>query len=104
EAVKPGDMTLADMANPESMAILDIDLVNLVVPRDLLAPLLAEPDVHGLRHFSGDGVLIKLLFDHVNALYTQSHHITMEHAVALVPSLLELCAAAINGVIGEETR
>lgn len=104
EAVRPGDMTLADMANPESVAIVDIDLVNLVVPRVLLEPLLAEPEVHGFRRFSGDSVLVKLLFDHVNALYTQSHHITLEQAVALVPSLLELCAAAINGVVGEETR
>ncbi|MFC6486378.1 helix-turn-helix domain-containing protein [Nitratireductor sp. GCM10026969] len=104
EAIKPGDMILADMANPESVVILDIDVVNLVVPRALLAPLLVEPDAHGLRHFSGNDVLVKLLFDHVTALYAQSHHIAVEQAVALVPSLLELSAAAINGAVGDETR
>ncbi|WP_404401922.1 helix-turn-helix domain-containing protein [Pelagibacterium halotolerans] len=104
ETVKPGDMTLADMANPELVAIVDLDVVNIVVPRALLAPLLSEPDASGLRHFSGDNILVKLLYDHVNALYAESHHITMKQAGALVPALLEMAAAAINGGVRDETR
>lgn len=104
EAIKPGDMILADMANPESVAIIDLDVVNIVVPRTLLAPLLVEPDSNGLRHFSGGNILVKLLYDHVNTLFAQSGHITEHQARSLVPALLELSAAAINGAVGDETR
>lgn len=104
EAIKPGDMMLADLANPESVAIVDLDVVNIVIPRSTLAPLLSEPDANGLRHFSGDDILVKLLYDHVSTLHAQSHHITVDQARALAPALLEMAAAAINGGISDDTR
>lgn len=103
ETIRPGDMMLADMANPESVAIIDLDVLNIVVPRSLLAPLLTEPDANGLRHFPGDNILVRLLHDHLNALYEQSRHMTGEQASALVPALLEMAAAAINGGVRDET-
>jgi AraC-like DNA-binding protein len=104
ETAQPGDMIVADMANPERIAIVDLDVVNIVVPRILLSPLLDEPDCGGLRHVSGDNPLVRLLYKHVNALFAESGHLTVGEAGALVPSLLELSAAAINGAVGDATR
>ena len=102
--IKPGDMMLADMANPELATIVDMDVIYLVVPRPLMAPLLAEPEARGLRHFSGDNVLVKLLYDHVSAILSQARSITVQQARALGPAMLQLAAAAINGAVGEETQ
>lgn len=104
DAIKPGDMMLADMANPELTTIDDIDVMYLVAPRAMLAPLLVEPESRGLRRFSGDNVLVRLLYEHVNALFSQSRHITMEEARALAPAVLEMSAAAINGAVTEQTE
>lgn len=100
----PGDLIFHDMANLQSMVLRDIDILVLVVPRSFLAPLLAEPDGPGSRHLSGKNILVKLLFEQVTALYAQSHRINTEQARMLMPSLLELVAAAVNGVVGEQTR
>lgn len=103
ETIKPGDMLLADFAVPGSMAVVDLDIVHIVIPRSMLAPLLVEPDAHVVRHFSGDDVLVRLLHNHVSALHAQSGAITIEQARALVPALLEMAAAAINGGVTETT-
>lgn len=104
EAIKPGDITLADMANPETVHITDLDVLSLTAPRALLGPLLAQPEAGGIRHFSGDSVLVKLLYEHVHALYAQTPRITARQAEALTPSLLQMTAAAVNGEVRDETR
>src|SRR5690606_38086195 len=83
EAVQPGDLMLADLVNAERVAIMDLELIHMVAPRALLAPLLAEPDAPGLRHIRGDNALVRLLCDHVNALYAQTPRISGRQAEAL---------------------
>lgn len=101
--IKRGDMMVTDLADPAMAALEDLDSLFLVVPRALLAPMLAEPDAPVIRHFSGDGVLVRLLYEHMHALFSQAHHMSVQEARALVPAVLELSAAAINGTAGEQT-
>ncbi|MFC6486377.1 helix-turn-helix domain-containing protein [Nitratireductor sp. GCM10026969] len=101
--LEPGDMLVADMAHPQRMVLTDIDFLHVAVPRPLLAPLLIEPDAYPIRHIRGDNILVKMLHDQMYSLVSYAHQISVSQAQALMPAILQLSAAAINGMVGERT-
>ncbi|WP_404401920.1 helix-turn-helix domain-containing protein [Pelagibacterium halotolerans] len=101
--LEPGDMLVADMTHPQRMALTDIDFLHVAIPRPLLAPLLIEPDAYPIRHIRGDNILVKMLHDQMYSLVSHAHRITVTQAQALMPAVLQLSAAAINGMIAERT-
>lgn len=101
--LEPGDMLMADMTHPQRMALTDIDFLHVAIPRPLLAPLLIEPDAYPIRHIRGDNILVKMLHDQMYSLVSNAHRITVTQAQALMPAVLQLSAAAINGMVAEQT-
>lgn len=101
--LRPGDLLVADMTHPQRIALVDMDALHVAVPRPVLAPLLLEPDAYALRYIPGDNVLVQLLHDHMFSLVAHAPRMTVQQAQALMPSVLDLAAAAINGAVGERT-
>lgn len=101
--LEPGDMLVADMTHSHRMALTDMDALHVAVPRNLLAPMLVEPDAYAMRHIRGDNILVKMLHEQMYSLLSHARQISVEQARALTPALLELAAAAINGSVGERT-
>ncbi len=92
----PGDLIIADLAQPHATATSDFDSLNLTVPRRLLAPLLHAPDAQCLRLISGSAPLVGLFRNHLIGLFAAAPAINVEEAEALVPPTLALAAAVLN--------
>lgn len=75
----------------------DFDILCVVIPRAMLAPLLLHPDsVHGQIPDADSGAG-QMLGDYMRSLYLAAPSLTPLDALAAVRALLELAAAALNG-------
>lgn len=92
----PGDLLVADLAQPQATETSDFDSLNLTVPRRLLAPLLDAPDDQNLRHISGAGPLPVLLRNHLIGLFQSAPLMSGREAEAVVRPTLTLAAAVLN--------
>ena len=95
-AVGPGDVSVLDMALPLQTRAQTFENISLVIPRRMLAPLLASPDaVHGtvLRANSGAGALLR---DHLTTRYTQAPDLRADEADALMQGTVALMGACIG--------
>ncbi|WP_447952874.1 AraC family transcriptional regulator [Sphingopyxis chilensis] len=92
----PGDLLIADLAQPHATATSDFDSLNLTVPRRLLAPLLNAPDGQNLRYISGSAPLTALFRNHLIGLFSAAPAMNVKEAEALVSPTLALAAAALN--------
>lgn len=100
--MQPGDLFIVDAAQPLATATTDYDIMNLVVPRKLFAPLLRAPDEQSQRIVAGDKPLVALLREHVCALYHQAGVLRTEQVRDIIQPTLELAACAINNVVSDE--
>lgn len=100
----PGDLFIADLAQPQATAASDSSTLNLTMPRRLLAPLLEAPDVHNLRRIRGGTPLGALLHSHLAALFQTAPSMRAEEAEAVVRPTLELAAALLNTQLPEGSR
>ncbi|QNA84964.1 helix-turn-helix domain-containing protein [Sphingomonas sp. So64.6b] len=92
----PGDLLVADLAQPQATETSDFDSLNLTVPRRLLAPLLDAPDEQNLRRVSGTGPLPALLRNHLIGLFQSAPLMSGREAEAVVRPTLALAAAVLN--------
>lgn len=103
EWTRPGDLLIVDLAQPLATAASDFTNLNLVVPRRMLAPLLRQPDEHGMSIVRRENPLTSVLLSHLRSLYTQAPQLTTGEAGLLIKPTLELAAAALNGAADEST-
>lgn len=92
----PGDLFIADLAQPQATGTTDFDSLNLTVPRRLLAPLLDAPDEQNLRRIPGAAPLTTLLRNHLIGLFKSAPMMSMREADAVVHPTLTLAAAVLN--------
>ncbi|WP_447726938.1 AraC family transcriptional regulator [Sphingomonas koreensis] len=92
----PGDILVADLAQPQATAASDFSSLNLTVPRRLLAPLLNAPDAHNLRRIPAGTPLVTLLHNHLATLFQTAPSMRGEEAEAVARPTLELAAALLN--------
>lgn len=102
DAAGPGDLIVADLAQPQATGTTDFDSLNFTVPRRLLAPLLKAPDEQNMRVISGKAPLAALLRNHLQGLYQGVPAMSRQDAEAVVGPTLELAAAALNAAATEE--
>lgn len=96
EEAGPGDLLIADLAQPHATATSDFDSLNLTVPRRLLAPLLRAPDEQNLRLISGSAPLAALFRNHLISLFAAAPGMSVREAESLVAPTLALAAAVLN--------
>lgn len=99
---RPGDLWVSDLGQPILSLAQDADMLNLIVPRRLLSPLLDAPDEHAMRILPGDAPLVALLRDHLQALVRMAPSMTVEDAAQVRAPTLQLAAAALNGAAGRD--
>ncbi|MFA6112657.1 MAG: helix-turn-helix domain-containing protein [Sphingomonas sp.] len=92
----PGDLFIADLAQPQATETSDFDSLNLTVPRRLLAPLLDAPDEQNLRRISGTAPLTTLLRNHLIGLFKSAPVMSAREAEAVIRPTLTLAAAVLN--------
>jgi AraC-like DNA-binding protein len=100
----PGDVSILDMAGPHRTRIIKAKSHCLLIPRRLIAPLLAEPDTHNARILKGNRPLTALVASHVRAFHAQAPGMTMAQASAVLHPTLELVATMLNGVVAEQHK
>lgn len=94
--VAAGDICMIDLSRPVTIRTDGIDNLAVIVDRDLLAPLLADPfDVHGLilSRDSEAGVVVR---EHLDDLWTQGPDLTVAEGLALCGPTAALLAAVIT--------
>lgn len=94
---RPGDLWVSDLGQPVMSLAEDAEMLNLIVPRRLLSPLLKAPDHHAMRILPGDTPLVALFRDHLQALLHMAPSMTNEDAARVSAPTLQLAAAALNG-------
>ncbi|WP_423605340.1 helix-turn-helix domain-containing protein [Sphingomonas sp. MS122] len=92
----PGDLLIADLAQPHATGTSDFDSLNLTVPRRLLAPLLRAPDEQNLRLVSGSAPLVALFRNHLIGLFAAAPVMSVNEAESLVAPTLAMAAAVLN--------
>lgn len=92
----PGDLLIADLAQPQATGTSDFDSLNLTIPRRLLAPLLTEPDHQNLRLIPGTAPLTTILRRHVGGLFQAARGMSQADADVVVGPTLALAAAVLN--------
>jgi AraC-like DNA-binding protein len=97
-----GDMLVLDMTQPIKTESTTYKSFDLVMPRRLLDPLLANPDDHAGRRMEANLPLTALLRSHVLALYRNASKMTEAEAIAMQGPTLALAAAVLNGAVSEE--
>lgn len=101
---QPGDLWVVDLTQPQASGISDCDSLNLIVPRRLLAPLLARPDEHNVRVVPKTNLLVGLLYNHMRGLFEAGPRMDPAQADAVVRPTVQLVAAALNGAVADESR
>jgi AraC-like DNA-binding protein len=94
--VAPGDISLLDLSQPLQTRAPRFENISLVVPSQMLAPLLASPDAaHGtvLRKGTGAG---EILSDHLRSLYENAPGMQLEEAEAVMQGTVALIAACMG--------
>ena len=101
ERAGPGDILVADLAQPQATVASDFSSLNLTVPRRLLAPLLHAPDAHNLSRIPAGTPLATLLHSHLATLFKTARSMRADEAEAVARPTMELAAALLNAQIPE---
>lgn len=99
EATRPGDLWVTDLAQPLESGTTAFENLNIVLPRRVIAPLLANPQSHHMSVLSGRDPLVTVLRSHLQALLQAAPNMRHEDAMAVLGPTVALAAAALNGRI-----
>lgn len=95
--VRTGDIIVYDLSRPLANSTTDFCNLTFLMPRELLAPRLDDPDgIHNLSVEAADP-LAGLLRDHMRALKETAHRLTHAQAADLAQISVGLLAACLNG-------
>lgn len=99
EKAEPGDLIIADLAQPYAVDTSDFRSLSFMMPRRLLAPLLNRPDEQNMRVISGKTPLVTLLREHLLEVIKAAPAMNRQEAEAIMGPTMQLAAAAINGAV-----
>jgi AraC-like DNA-binding protein len=88
---------IIDLAENHEALTTDFTQLTLVVPRQLLAPLLMEPDSQEGRVLNGNSALTTLAVSHLKSLFTVLGSLSDNDAPQVIEPTLLLIASALNG-------
>ena len=94
---KPGDLMVIDLAENHDAITSDFAQLTLVVPRQLLAPLLKAPDSQEARVLRAGSALTNLAVNHLKNLYSVLGTLASDEAPEVIEPTLLLIASALNG-------
>src|SRR5690606_16889863 len=94
---RPGDLHIIDLTETHEAQVSDFTNLSLVVPRNLLAPLLAQADDQHGRVLSAERGLTRLAVQHLRTMAETMHLLSPEDALQTIEPTLLLLASAING-------
>lgn len=94
--VKPGDLLVIDLAEPHSAVTSDFSHLSLVIPRQLLAPLLTTPDNQHCRVLHRNNPLTRIVVSHLKMLEKQARCIPAHHLRNQIDPTLSLLACTLN--------
>ncbi|MCR6670546.1 helix-turn-helix domain-containing protein [Devosia ginsengisoli] len=100
-AEAPGDVFITDLSQPQAVEAGDLDVLFVIMQRNLLAPLLELPDEQNQRAISGQNPLAQLLRTHLASVYHLAAGLNAVQGEAIMKPTLELVAAAINAQVSE---
>lgn len=89
----PGDTCLFNLSSPADVSAPDCDTLVLVLPRSLLAPLLATPDVRGGIVLRGDTPMGRILSGSLNGIFDNCMEVAAGDATRLARMTASLVAA-----------
>ncbi len=101
--VRPGDTSILDMADTLHVRTEDLETLNLVLPRAILAPLVLDPEgLHGIVLAAGSpqGELVS---QHLQSLCAQAGQISEAEAPALLNAAAMLIAACTSVAVAGRT-
>jgi AraC-like DNA-binding protein len=93
---EPGALQFRDMGRLSSSRLDSIDLISIMVPRNLAPPPLLEPDMHGLV-LPTNSAEVRLVHGHMRALIEEAEHLSDTALDTAVQALL-LIAGRIAGI------
>ena len=94
--VAPGDVWILDLARTVDIAETSFRSTNLAIPRNLLAPMLKDPDaLHSLR-LSGTSPVGSLLSGYLVDLAAQAKRMTQMEALSVAQSTVHLIAGCVG--------
>lgn len=94
--VRPGDVSLLDLARPVTIRTDGIDNLSAVIDRDLLLPLLEDADdLHGLvlTHAAEAGIAVR---EHLEEMWRLGPELTVAEGLAWSRSTASLIASVVN--------
>ncbi len=97
EVAGEGDLYVIDMAQPLSTTTSDHDQISFVVPRRLMATRLENADAAHMKVVPSRLPLVALFRESLKSFFGQLDRMSLREAEIVIPPLLDLAAAAING-------
>lgn len=94
---RPGDLLVIDLADTHVAETMDFEHLTLVVPRQLLAPMLNRPDSQEGRVLNAADPLTRLAVSHIKMLGSVLSDVNEEDAASLIEPTLGIIASALNG-------
>lgn len=101
EAAGAGDLYVIDLAQPLATTASAYANLNLLVPRQMLAPHLRHPDACHEAVLPARRPLVTLFRDALTSFYSQLDAMTLDQGQAALRPLLDLAAVAVNERICE---
>ncbi len=100
--LRPGDISVRDLSQPYATTDPDFANITLVIPRQILAPLLRDPDgLHGLM-LSRRQPVANMLGGHLRALVQSAPRMTPADALALDQGTVALVAGCVGAAATAE--
>lgn len=99
-----GDICIFDNSEPLDTINEDFDLMALVVPRELLAPLLHDPDGLHYGRVRRETPLARLFRSHIFDVYRMVPTMRAEDGPRVFSALIHYLAAVINGGVDLSTE
>ena len=96
--VRPGDVSMLDLTRPSAIRSDGPDNLSVIIDRDLLLPLLNDPDdLHGLvlRRDTEAGVLVR---EHLDEMWFKGPGLTVAEGLDWSRSAARLIAEVVNAV------
>lgn len=94
---RPGDVHLRDLTRPSHGRVEKVDLVNLMVPRDLAPEWARTGDVHGLSLVAGSAAG-RLLASHLSTLAEVASGLTQEEGEAAISAAFLIAERAFGRI------
>lgn len=98
----PGDLYIVDMSRPLATATTDHEQISLLVPRQMLSSRIKNPDDLHLQVLPAQSPLVSLFRDSLMSFHQNLRQMNRRQADAVIPNLLNLAAAALDGRMDDE--